>query len=111
MLDILVLLKDVHMYRRLRHGFKLGCHEVIGLDGTHIKNFYNGQTLTTTGVDMNDYIYSITYVTLYLMSNLSPIIWSSLRQRVSKLMISLLLYQHIISIDQTSIQLTIMTFL
>ena len=45
----------------LKHGFKLGCRKVIGLDGTHIKNSYKGQILTAVGVDPNNCMYPVAY--------------------------------------------------
>lgn len=37
----------------LKHGFKSSYRNIIGLDGTHIKNHYKGQILTSVGVDPN----------------------------------------------------------
>ena len=48
-------------FGRLKHGFKLACRKVIGLDGTHIKNHYKGQILTTVGVDPNNCMYPLAY--------------------------------------------------
>ncbi|WOG95592.1 hypothetical protein DCAR_0414917 [Daucus carota subsp. sativus] len=48
-------------FGRLKHAFKLACRKVIGLDGTHIKNHYKGQILTTVGVDPNNCMYPLAY--------------------------------------------------
>lgn len=46
----------------IKHGFKLGCRQVVGLDGFHIKNHYKGQLLCTVRVDPNNCMFPIAYV-------------------------------------------------
>lgn len=38
----------------LKHGFKLGCLKVIGLNMCHIKNAYKGQLLCALGIYSNN---------------------------------------------------------
>ena len=42
-----------------KRGFLKGCRPVICLDGTHIKNKYGGQLLTTGAIDGNDGVFPI----------------------------------------------------
>lgn len=45
----------------IKHGFKLGCRQVVGLDGCHIKNHIKGQLLVAVGVDPNNCMFPIAY--------------------------------------------------
>lgn len=45
----------------IKHDFKLGCRQVIGLDGCLIKNYYKGQLLVVVGVYPNNCMFLIVY--------------------------------------------------
>ncbi|MED6126827.1 hypothetical protein PIB30_116841 [Stylosanthes scabra] len=67
-LDVTEMPDSVPLFRRLyicfeacRKGFVLGCRPFIGLDGTFLKGFYDGQLLTAIGQDANNQIFPIAY--------------------------------------------------
>ncbi|CAL2226461.1 unnamed protein product [Prunus armeniaca] len=45
----------------LKKGFKAGCMPLIGLDGCHLKNPYEGQLLSAIGLDVNNMTWVIAY--------------------------------------------------
>ena len=45
----------------LKNGFKAGCRDFLGLDGTFMKGPYPGQILTAVGLDSNNGIYPLAY--------------------------------------------------
>ncbi|KAL4556229.1 hypothetical protein LXL04_038873 [Taraxacum kok-saghyz] len=45
----------------LKNGFKAGCRDFLGLDGTFMKGPYPGQILTAVGLDSNNDIYPLAY--------------------------------------------------
>lgn len=49
------------MYICLKHGFKLVCKPVVGLDECHIKNQFKCQLLAVVGIDPNNCMYPIAY--------------------------------------------------
>ncbi|KAK8656454.1 hypothetical protein V6N13_098404 [Hibiscus sabdariffa] len=45
----------------MKDGFKAGCRPIIGLDGCHLKGYYQGHLLTAVGIDADDSIYPISF--------------------------------------------------
>ncbi|KAK8577017.1 hypothetical protein V6N13_122014 [Hibiscus sabdariffa] len=45
----------------MKDGFKAGCRPIIGLDGCHLKGYYQGQLLAAVGIDADDSIYPIAF--------------------------------------------------
>ncbi|KAK8549823.1 hypothetical protein V6N13_055389 [Hibiscus sabdariffa] len=45
----------------MKDGFKAGCRPIIGLDGCHLKGYYQGHLLAAVGIDADDSIYPIAF--------------------------------------------------
>ncbi|KAK8604204.1 hypothetical protein V6N13_099153 [Hibiscus sabdariffa] len=45
----------------MKDGFKAGCRPIIGLDGCHLKGYYQGHLLAVVGIDADDSIYPIAF--------------------------------------------------
>ncbi|KAL4361935.1 hypothetical protein GQ457_04G038610 [Hibiscus cannabinus] len=45
----------------MKDGFKAGCRPIIGLDGCHLKGYYQGHLLAAVGIDADDSIYPISF--------------------------------------------------
>ncbi|KAK8695947.1 hypothetical protein V6N13_001089 [Hibiscus sabdariffa] len=45
----------------MKDGFKAGCRPIIGLDGCHLKGYYQGYLLVAVGIDADDSIYPIVF--------------------------------------------------
>ncbi|KAK8705818.1 hypothetical protein V6N13_049407 [Hibiscus sabdariffa] len=45
----------------MKDGFKAGCRPIIGLDGCHLKGYYQGHLLAAMGIDADDSIYPIAF--------------------------------------------------
>ncbi|KAK8547868.1 hypothetical protein V6N13_123294 [Hibiscus sabdariffa] len=45
----------------MKDGFKAGYRPIIGLDGCHLKGYYQGHLLAAVGIDANDSIYPISF--------------------------------------------------
>ncbi|KAK8714245.1 hypothetical protein V6N13_149438 [Hibiscus sabdariffa] len=45
----------------MNDGFKVGCRPIIGLDGCHLKGYYQGHLLAAMGIDADDSIYPIAF--------------------------------------------------
>ncbi|KAK8658345.1 hypothetical protein V6N13_036553 [Hibiscus sabdariffa] len=45
----------------MKDGFKAGCRPIIGLDGCHLKGYYQGHLLPAVGIDADDSIYPISF--------------------------------------------------
>ncbi|KAK8663051.1 hypothetical protein V6N13_024932 [Hibiscus sabdariffa] len=45
----------------MKDGFKVGCRPIIGLDGCHLKGYYQGHLLAVVGIDADDSIYPIAF--------------------------------------------------
>ncbi|KAK8628402.1 hypothetical protein V6N13_064109 [Hibiscus sabdariffa] len=52
------------MHASNKDGFKAGCRPIIGLDGCHMKGYYQGHLLADVEIDANDSIYSIAFAVL-----------------------------------------------
>ncbi|KAK8696362.1 hypothetical protein V6N13_001498 [Hibiscus sabdariffa] len=59
---------DERKYERLyicmqamKDGFKAGCRPIIGLDGCHLKGYFQGHLLAAVGIDADDSIYPISF--------------------------------------------------
>ncbi|KAK8623588.1 hypothetical protein V6N13_118471 [Hibiscus sabdariffa] len=48
----------------MKDGFKAGCRPIIGLDGCHLKGYYQGHLLAAVGIDADDSIYPIAFAVL-----------------------------------------------
>ncbi|KAK8659596.1 hypothetical protein V6N13_029795 [Hibiscus sabdariffa] len=45
----------------MKDGFKVGCRPIIGLDGCHLKGYYQDHLLAAVGIDADDSIYPISF--------------------------------------------------
>ncbi|KAK8557197.1 hypothetical protein V6N13_013473 [Hibiscus sabdariffa] len=45
----------------MKDDFKVGCRPIIGLDGCHMKGYYQGHLLAVVGIDADDSIYPIAF--------------------------------------------------
>ncbi|KAL4284336.1 hypothetical protein GQ457_16G014780 [Hibiscus cannabinus] len=45
----------------MKDGFKVGYRPIIGLDGCHLKGYYQGHLLAAVGIDADDSIYPISF--------------------------------------------------
>ncbi|KAK8656526.1 hypothetical protein V6N13_098473 [Hibiscus sabdariffa] len=48
----------------MKDGFKAGCRPIIGLDGCHLKGYYQGHLLAAVGIDADDSIYPISFAVI-----------------------------------------------
>ncbi|EPS60214.1 hypothetical protein M569_14589, partial [Genlisea aurea] len=48
-------------FSAIKHGFKVGCRPLFGIDGCFLKGKYEGQIVAAVGMDANNNIYPIAY--------------------------------------------------
>ena len=53
----------------LRNGFKQGCRQIIGLDGTFLKSIIGGALLDAIGKDKDNRMFHITWQWLRVKTN------------------------------------------